>query len=120
MGLHDYTLRPAHIKWLLDSDPAVRWQVMRDLTDQHPGTIAVERSRIATAGWGVQTSLPPICRWPLGRAAGGPRLARYALQSGRLDGPRPRPGQPAGPQNDRPHRQAPRLQTAQQPSISSR
>ena len=52
MRLHDYTPRPAHLKWLLDSDPAVRWQVMRDLIDEHSDTIAVERSRIATAGWG--------------------------------------------------------------------
>src|SRR5215469_8967724 len=52
MRLQDYAPRPAHLKWLLDSDPAVRWQVMRDLIDEHSDTIAVERSRIATAGWG--------------------------------------------------------------------
>jgi hypothetical protein len=28
MRLHDYAPRPAHLKWLLDSDPAIRWQVM--------------------------------------------------------------------------------------------
>ena len=32
----DYAPRPAHLKWLLDSDPAIRWQVMRDLTDEAP------------------------------------------------------------------------------------
>src|ERR1700740_3673797 len=47
-------LRPAHIKWLLDSDPAIRWQVMSDLTDEAPDVIAAERSRIATEGWGAQ------------------------------------------------------------------
>jgi hypothetical protein len=53
MRLHDYAPRPAHIRWLLDSDPAIRWQVMRDLTDEAPSAIAAERSRIATEGWGA-------------------------------------------------------------------
>ncbi len=54
MRLHDYAPRPAHLKWLLDSDPAIRWQVMRDLTGEAPGAIAAERDRIATEGWGGQ------------------------------------------------------------------
>jgi hypothetical protein len=54
MRLHDYAPRPAHIKWLLDSDPAIRWQVMRDLTDEAPQVIAAERSRVATEGWGAK------------------------------------------------------------------
>jgi hypothetical protein len=41
------------IDWLLDSDPAIRWQVMRDLTDASPEAIAAERSRVATDGWGA-------------------------------------------------------------------
>jgi hypothetical protein len=54
MRLGDYAPLPAHIKWLLDSDPAIRWQVMRDLTDEDPETIAAERSRVATEGWGAK------------------------------------------------------------------
>src|SRR5271168_3886758 len=54
MRLHDYAPRPAHLKWLLDSDPAIRWQVMRDLTGEAPNAIAAERSRVATEGWGAQ------------------------------------------------------------------
>lgn len=54
MRFHDYALRPAHIRWLLDSDPAIRWQVMRDLTDAAPDAIAAERARVATEGWGAQ------------------------------------------------------------------
>src|ERR1700737_5115662 len=54
MRRHDYAPRPAHIKWLLDSDPAIRWQVMRDLTAEAPATIAAERARVATEGWGAQ------------------------------------------------------------------
>src|SRR6478672_7393438 len=54
MRLRDYAPRPAHLKWLLDSDPAIRWQVMRDLTGESPDAIAAERSRVATEGWGAQ------------------------------------------------------------------
>jgi len=54
MRLHDHAPRPAHLKWLLDSDPSIRWQVMRDLTGEAPDAIAAERSRVATEGWGAQ------------------------------------------------------------------
>jgi hypothetical protein len=54
MRLNDFAPRPAHIQWLLDSDPAIRWQVMRDLTGDAPNAIAAERSRVATEGWGAQ------------------------------------------------------------------
>jgi len=54
MSLQDYTPRPAVLKWLLDSDPAIRWQVMQDLTGEAPDAIAAERSRVATEGWGKQ------------------------------------------------------------------
>ena len=42
------------IEWLMDADPAIRWQVMRDLTDARPAEIAAERARVATEGWGAQ------------------------------------------------------------------
>ncbi|MEX0699067.1 MAG: hypothetical protein WD651_05980 [Acidimicrobiia bacterium] len=41
-------------EWLLDSDPSIRWQVMRDLTDEPNDAVAAERSRIATEGWGAR------------------------------------------------------------------
>lgn len=41
------------VNWLLDSDPAIRWQVMRDLTRDRNEVVA-ERSRVATEGWGAQ------------------------------------------------------------------
>jgi hypothetical protein len=53
MRQRDYEPRPA-LKWLLDSDPAIRWQVMRDVTDEAGGAVAVERSRVATEGWGEE------------------------------------------------------------------
>lgn len=42
------------IDWLLDADPAIRWQVMRDLTHAPADVIAAERSRVATEGWGAR------------------------------------------------------------------
>jgi hypothetical protein len=38
--------------WLLDSDPAIRWQVMRDLLDEPGDAVAAERARVAKEGWG--------------------------------------------------------------------
>ena len=42
------------IDWLLDSDPAIRWQVMQDLLDEHPDAVAAERARVAHEGWGAR------------------------------------------------------------------
>ncbi|MDQ1582830.1 MAG: hypothetical protein QOF36_884 [Microbacteriaceae bacterium] len=42
------------IDWLLDSDPAIRWQVMRDLTDEPTDVVAAERARVAREGWGAR------------------------------------------------------------------
>ena len=39
--------------WLMDSDPAIRWQVMRDLLGSPPHAVAEERSRVAKEGWGA-------------------------------------------------------------------
>jgi hypothetical protein len=40
--------------WLLAGDPAIRWQVMRDLTRAPVEQVAAERSRIETEGWGAR------------------------------------------------------------------
>ena len=42
------------IRWLLDSDPSIRWQVMRDLTGAPAEEVAAERARVATEGWGAR------------------------------------------------------------------
>jgi len=42
------------IKWLLDGDPAVRWQVMRDLLGDGEAVVFQERMRIANQGWGAE------------------------------------------------------------------
>src|SRR5580658_6315415 len=77
MRLHDHAPRPALLKWLLDSDPSIRWQVMRDLTGEPSNTIAAERSRIATEGWGAQllARQSPAGHW------GGPKWDLVTLYS---------------------------------------
>ncbi|HEX5458993.1 MAG TPA: hypothetical protein VFX20_03395 [Steroidobacteraceae bacterium] len=42
------------IHWLLDSDPSIRWQVMRDLTEAAPGEVAAVRAKVATEGAGAR------------------------------------------------------------------
>ena len=42
------------LDWLLDSDPAIRWQALRDLDGATAGEVAAERARVATEGWGAQ------------------------------------------------------------------
>lgn len=42
------------LDWLLDSDPSIRWQVMRDLTEEPYEVVAAERSRVASEGWGAR------------------------------------------------------------------
>jgi len=42
------------VEWLLDSDPSIRWQVMRDLTGATKEEIARERERVATEGAGAE------------------------------------------------------------------
>src|SRR4051812_37193819 len=54
MTTHSPQIRPSIIEWLLDSDPAIRWQVMRDLLDAPADQVAAERAKVATEGWGAQ------------------------------------------------------------------
>ena len=42
------------IDWLLDADPSIRWQVMRDLTHASVDRVAAERSVIEAEGWGAR------------------------------------------------------------------
>jgi hypothetical protein len=46
------TVNDPVIDWLLDADPSIRWQVIRDLTDAPTGIVAAERTRVASEGWG--------------------------------------------------------------------
>jgi hypothetical protein len=42
------------LEWLLDSDPAIRWQAMCDLAGAPDELVAAERTRVATEGWGAR------------------------------------------------------------------
>jgi hypothetical protein len=51
------------IGWLLDGDPAIRWQAMRDLTGAEPAAIAVERTApCACSKDYASTSVPSLPR----------------------------------------------------------
>jgi hypothetical protein len=51
----DGTFRPMNaLAWLLDADPAIRWQAMRDLTHAPADEVAAVRARVATEGWGAR------------------------------------------------------------------
>ena len=42
------------VTWLLESDPSIRWQLMRDLIGAPAEDVAYERARVATEGMGAQ------------------------------------------------------------------
>jgi hypothetical protein len=54
MAAHSSPQRQAVIDWLLDSDPSVRWQVLRDLIGAPAEAVAAERARVATEGAGAR------------------------------------------------------------------
>jgi hypothetical protein len=56
------------IDWLLDSDPSIRWQVMRDLLDAPEAAWKTERARVETEGWGARLL---ACQDADGQWAGG-------------------------------------------------
>lgn len=42
------------LDWLLDSDPSIRWQVLRDLVHAPAEVVAAERAKVAKEGWGAK------------------------------------------------------------------
>jgi hypothetical protein len=42
------------VDWMLDSDPSIRWQALRDLADAPAEVVEAERARVATEGWGAR------------------------------------------------------------------
>jgi hypothetical protein len=60
------------IEWLLESDPSIRWQVMRDLMDESDEVVACERSRVASEGWGSRLL---GLQGPDGQWGGGPYVS---------------------------------------------
>ena len=44
----------AVIQWLLQGDPAIRWQTQRDLLGATEAVMLTERQQVATTGWGAK------------------------------------------------------------------
>src|SRR5215218_9064775 len=42
------------VQWLLQGDPAIRWQVLRDLVGASESEVATERARVEHEGWGAR------------------------------------------------------------------
>ncbi len=75
------TIDPAVTAWLLEGDPAVRWQAMRDLLGEPADVVDAERARVATEGWGA-------------------RLLDLQGEDGQWDGGTYVPGDPAAAEQD--------------------
>jgi hypothetical protein len=78
---------PALTDWLLDSDPALRWQVERDLVGAPEDVWQATRARVATEGFGARLL---ALQDPDGQWAGGAFFPGKDLRTPEDDGP----GQP--------------------------
>jgi len=66
--------------WLLDGDPAIRWQVLRDLAQAPVEYVAAERARVEGEGWGARLL---ALRDPDGQWAGGACFPRCVVDDWR-------------------------------------
>jgi len=72
------------IDWLMQGDPAIRWQVLRDLTDASDEEVEAERTRVETEGWGARLI---GLRDPDGQWAGGACFPRWVADQWRAGNP---------------------------------
>ncbi len=58
----------AVVDWILDGDPAIRWQALRDLAGADPRTVQREQRRVGAEGWGARLVAlqAPDGRWAHG------------------------------------------------------
>ena len=56
------------LNWLMEGDPAIRWQVLRDLIGAERRAVEAERQKVAVSGWGAQLL---ALQEPSGRWGGG-------------------------------------------------
>jgi hypothetical protein len=89
------------VQWLLQGDPAIRWQVLRDLLDASEVEVATERARVEHEGWGARLL---ALRGADGLWADGacfPGTAEFAAATARAlaagEPPPPFPSDPAEP-----------------------
>ncbi len=76
------------LDWLLDSDPAIRWQVFRDLADAPAEIVAAERARVAAEGWGARLL---ALQGEDGQWAGGALFPARRAKSGNGEQPKGQP-----------------------------
>lgn len=74
----------AVVGWLMEGDPVIRWQVMRDLLDSAQAGWQTERERTLSEGWGARFL---ECRnsddeWPAGRWTGTPWVLLTLIDCG--------------------------------------
>ena len=92
------------VQWLLEGDPAIRWQALRDLLNASETEVTAERARVEHEGWGARLL---ALQAPDGQWAGGPmfRVPRSSQRpllelwlpvSHRHPSRRPTPNRPTG------------------------
>jgi hypothetical protein len=61
------------IRWLLEGDPAIRWQVMRDVLGTAERRVARERQKVGKDGWGLRllAKQDPEGTWAGGMSSDG-------------------------------------------------
>ena len=61
------------IQWLLEGDPAIRWQTLRDLADANESSFERERQKISRQGWGARllAKQHPEGLWARGKSGDG-------------------------------------------------
>jgi hypothetical protein len=79
------------LDWLLDSDPSICWQELRDLADAPAEVVAAERARVATHGWGARLL---AMQGDDGQWEAGALLPSQRSESAHVDPLRQNPGQP--------------------------
>src|SRR5579864_1954936 len=60
------------MEWLLDGDPAIRWQVLQDLVGAGDGAVERERRKVTRTGWGARllAKQKATGTWAGGRSGG--------------------------------------------------
>ena len=83
----------AVVDWLLEGDPAIRWQVMRDLLDEPPAVWEEERRRTLEHGWVAELLARQGCE----RRVAGRSLDGLDLDAAPARRPRRARTSPSGP-----------------------
>jgi len=67
--MNEMSIEPQILEWLLEGDPVIRWQVMRDLFETPEEAWRAEQERLPVSGWGAEflSHQLPDGSWPPGR-----------------------------------------------------